>query len=155
MSTPTSKVMTPKLITVPTGTTIFDANEIMIKHRIRHLPVINDDGDIAGVISQRDLHYIPDSHRILVEMLMSSPVHFVPQDAPLRQVIFHMLEKKISCLLVSDKEDNAVGIVTTDDLLWYLASLLTKEPQEQKNILDPNTQIVIGEVADKLAQMGI
>ncbi len=155
MPTEAKKIMTPKLITVPTGTTIFDANEIMQKNKIRHLPVVDDDGDIAGVVSQRDLLYVPDSNRILVEMLMSSPVHFVPEDTPLRQVIFHMLEKKISCLLVSDKDSNAVGIVTTDDLLWYLATLLTREPQEQKNILDPSTKVMIGEIANELSQMGI
>jgi CBS domain-containing membrane protein len=155
MTTSANKVMTPKLITVPTGTTIYDANEVMMKNRIRHLPVIDDDGDIAGILSQRDLHYMQDPHRILVEMLMASPVHFVPEDAPLRQVIFHMLEKKISCLLVSDQDNNAIGIVTTDDLLWYLASLLSQDSKEQKNIFDPSTKVAIGEVATQLSNMGI
>ncbi len=158
MNTITSakKIMTPHLITIPTGTLALEADEIMREKKIRHLPVVGDNGDIVGVVSQRDLNGLNLGRSLVVDRIMNSPVHFVPQDTPLRQVIFHMLEKKISSLLVADLNDNAIGIVTTDDLLWYLASLISKDPSPEKShIFSPKTQYFIGEVANEISQMGI
>lgn len=157
MITPIQKVMTGKLITVPLGTSLFEANELMKEKRIRHLPVVDENDDLIGIISQRDLHYVPDSKNISVETLMSSPVHFINEKSPLRKAIFRMLQNRISCLLISDHNDNAIGIVTTDDLLWHLAHLLADEKDEEQKpiLLGARTQQTIGEVARELSEMGI
>jgi CBS domain containing-hemolysin-like protein len=86
--------------------------------------------------------------------MMSAPVHFVSENTPLRRAIFLMLQLKISCLLISDASDNAVGIITTDDLLWHLSHLLADEEDEHSRV-SYQTQQTIGEVAKELAQMGI
>lgn len=157
MTTPVQAIMTDQLITVPMGTSLFEAHELMKEKRIRHLPVVNEQDEIVGIISQRDLQYVPDSKNLLVEMLMSSPVHFVSEKTPLRKTIFEMLQKKISCLLVADADENITGIVTTDDLLWHLAHILADEKDEdhQRVLLGAKTQQTIGEVAKELSQMGI
>jgi len=68
---PVKNVMTSKLIVVETNDTIEDAMKMMIKAKIRHLPVIAD-GKIKGVLSledlvgkhvgdlNRELHYLRD-----------------------------------------------------------------------------------------------
>jgi CBS domain-containing protein len=155
MITPVKKIMTAKLITVPMGTSLFEANELMKEKRIRHLPVIDEMDDLVGIISQRDLHYVPDSKSIPVEMMMTAPVHFVNEKTPLRRAIFTMLQNKISSLLISDDEDNATGIITTDDLLWYLTHLLANEPEESLPLLNYTTKQTIGAVARELSDMGI
>ncbi len=154
MMTPVQKVMTKKLITVPIGTSLFEANQLMKEKRIRHLPVIDEMDDVVGVISQRDLNYVPDSKNITVEMMMNSPVEYVDQSMPLRQAILLMLQKKISSLLISDSHENAVGILTTDDLLWHLAHLLSEETEDSP-MLSATEKQTVGEIANELSLMGI
>ncbi len=50
-----SSLMTSSVVTVGTETTIDDAMEIMTSSRFRHLPVVDDAGHIAGLVSIGDI----------------------------------------------------------------------------------------------------
>ncbi|MGZ3796808.1 MAG: CBS domain-containing protein [Pseudobdellovibrionaceae bacterium] len=154
MITPVKHIMTKKLITVSMGSSLFEAYALMNANRIRHLPVVDSMEDIVGILSHRDLNVIPDFKNIPVEWMMSSPVEYVDQNTSLRKTIFLMLQKKISCLLIADEEENAIGIVTTDDLLWHLAHLLEDETEE-KPLLSIAEKQTIGEVVNELSLIGI
>ena len=45
--------MTPDPITAPTDTDVEEAARVMIEHGFRHLPVVTDEGRVAGVVSLR------------------------------------------------------------------------------------------------------
>ncbi|PWU18798.1 MAG: CBS domain-containing protein [Bdellovibrio sp.] len=154
MKTKVKAVMTKKLVTAKQGISLEAAYELMKTKRIRHLPVIDTKDDIVGVLSQRDLSEIPNANKIPVDYLMSTPVEYVEENTNLRSAIFKMLEKKISCLLIVDENDEAVGIVTTDDLLWYLAHLLRRETEDAPLLSAINMQ-TIGKVASELSDMGL
>jgi CBS domain-containing protein len=130
MTTLAKKIMTKKICTVPMGTSLFEANKIMTEKRIRHLPVIDELDDVVGVISQRDLNAIPESKSIPVELMMSRPVEYIRETESLRHAVFALLQKKISSLLVTNDIDDVVGIITTDDVLWFTAHMLDNEPVE-------------------------
>lgn len=49
------EIMTPSPITIRCDTTVDDAMRTMTSNRIRHLPVLNSRGEIAGVLSIGDL----------------------------------------------------------------------------------------------------
>lgn len=49
------EIMTPNPITIHCDTTVDEAMRTMTDHRIRHLPVVNSDGHVAGVLSIGDL----------------------------------------------------------------------------------------------------
>ncbi|HTU44010.1 MAG TPA: CBS domain-containing protein [Bryobacteraceae bacterium] len=49
------EIMTPSPITIRCETTVDEAMRIMVDNRIRHLPVINSEGRVAGVLSIGDL----------------------------------------------------------------------------------------------------
>jgi CBS domain-containing protein len=49
------EIMTPSPITVSCETTVDEAMRTMTDNRIRHLPVVNSQGEIAGVLSIGDL----------------------------------------------------------------------------------------------------
>ena len=155
MITLVTSAMTKKLISVPLGTTLFEANQLMTEKRIRHLPILSEMDEVIGILSQRDLQYVPNSKNILVEMMMSTPVRRISDNAPLRTAIFEMLQNKISSVLVSDEDDVVVGIVTTDDLLWHLAHLLVDEENDKMDLAQFNAKRTIGEVAQELSQAGI
>ena len=50
-----SSIMTAEVITCPPGESIKGVMEIMTAERIRHLPVVDGDGDLCGVISIGDV----------------------------------------------------------------------------------------------------
>ncbi len=55
-TTSVQAVMTTNLITVTRATTVDEAMTLFMERRIRHLPVLNDEGDIAGIISIGDIN---------------------------------------------------------------------------------------------------
>ncbi len=155
METQIKDLMTKTLIAVPMGSPVAAAADIMKSNRIRHLPVVDEMDVIVGIISKRDFTLLENLDEIPVEQVMNSPIYYIDQDTPLRSAIFKMLEHKISSLLISDENDDAVGIVTTDDLLGYLVHLLDTNNKERMpffSLLDTQT---LGEVARQLSLAGI
>ena len=155
MTTKIKAVITPTLITIRMGSTVSEAQALMKLHRIRHLPVVDEEKQIVGVLSNTDVQngLLPSS--INVEFLMNSPVDSMDQNTSLRAAILKMLEKKISSLLITDKSDEVVGIVTTDDLLWHLAQVLQSEAPEHKPLLSAMNLQTLGKVAHDLSNFGI
>ena len=64
---PLSEAMTKKgLVTAPEGTTLDQAEEILAKHRIEKLPVVDKDGRLHGLITIKDIHkrrQFPDANK--------------------------------------------------------------------------------------------
>lgn len=106
------------------------ADDVMMLGRIRHMPVVDEDGSIAGILSQRDMfrgalaralgygehaqHKLRDT--ILVkEVMTNNPVTIGP-DAPLSEAARILYEKKLGCLLVVENEE-LVGILTESDFV--------------------------------------
>ena len=50
-----SRSMTREVITVDQEATIFDAQELLAKNKIRHLPIIDKDRRLIGIITDRDI----------------------------------------------------------------------------------------------------
>lgn len=134
-STPIArKIMTEKLFTIQEDESLMTAWRLMRDRRIRHLPVTSaTSGVIIGILTDRDLQRAIHTEfdqagavRFTVEKFavgetvsdyMSNPPRYVSVETPIVTVATQMLEQKISCLLVTEN-DEVVGIVTTDDLLW-------------------------------------
>jgi CBS domain-containing protein len=155
METQIKDLMTKTLLAVPMGSPVAAAADIMKENKIRHLPVVDELEEIVGIISKRDFKLLGNLQEIPVEQVMSSPVYYIDQDTPLRMAIFKMLDHKISSLLIADDNDDAVGIVTTDDLLWYLVQLLDKDTKENRPFLSVLDTQTLGEVARQLSLAGI
>ena len=60
-------VMTTEIIATGPAQSVIDAHHLMKRHHIRHLPVLDDDAKLLGVISIRDLliDHIEDLRRYL------------------------------------------------------------------------------------------
>ncbi len=55
LSTKVREVMTKGLITIKTHTTLGEAARLMLDHGIRHLPVTDEEGNLVGMLSMRDI----------------------------------------------------------------------------------------------------
>jgi CBS domain-containing protein len=56
-TTPVGDVMTTDIVSVPDSTSVADAAEAMRARRMRHLVIVDDDGNYLGILAQRHLLY--------------------------------------------------------------------------------------------------
>ncbi len=126
------ELMTKGVVTVDETATCHDVAQRMVRHKIRHVPVVGRDGRLRGIVTDRDLrHYLFDpgvlTHigsvsvdtllkSVSVSRVMSTPVISVDVDEPLEEAARRMLEDKIGSLPVVEN-GRPVGIVTETDLL--------------------------------------
>ena len=124
--------MTKDPITLNVDESLCRVAEIFEKKNIRHLPIVNSQGVILGVISQRDLHRIASPKRgpkgeylydqgelakfILKQHIIERVISLSPEDT-LETAVEIMAEKKLGCIPIVDPDGKAVGIVTVPDLL--------------------------------------
>lgn len=160
-----------KLVVVSWTDTLEHAYAVMRGHGVRHLPVESNDGNIIGIVSDRDFQramqvsqpafssgYAPSAAfepGAVVRDFMSWPVEAIDREQSIGEAARLMLDKKISALLVS-RGDAVVGIVTTDDLLRAL--LEETEPATQKIKREFESAILrlpVGQVAHQLSNAGI
>lgn len=138
------EIMSKNLITVLVTTSVAEANEMMKKHKIRHLPVVDAGKKIVGIVSDRDIQrcvrYDKHSQSKFLDLelsidrdlkvcdVMSWPAASVDASTSVRDVALTMLNSKFSSMIVECSETSRQGIITTDDLLRLLISLLEKDP---------------------------
>jgi acetoin utilization protein AcuB len=124
--------MTREVYTIPPGTRLKTAWDLMGVWRIRHLPVVKG-GKVVGILSDRDLLKagtienkgkgtdinLPD---LDVTQAMSSNLIKCDPSTKLTDVATRMVEEKVDALLVvtGSASDELVGLVTTTDLLRLL-----------------------------------
>ena len=132
------ELMTPVVQTLGRNDQLTIADELMRTQRIRHLPVLDEDGIVCGVVSQRDLFrgalakalgYGQTAQQklhsmLLVKEVMSTGLVTIGPHEPLANAARLMLEHKIGCLPVVDGEQ-LLGIVTESD---FVALALPRAP---------------------------
>jgi CBS domain-containing protein len=144
------------LICVKSGSTMRQAEEIMKDKRIRHLPVVDGDDRITGMLSRTDLTDVLKFADLPVDLFASFPVETVSADEKLSAVALKMIEKKISSVILRDDDGNAIGIITSEDLLFQLAQMLKKDEASESGRWDTaNVLSTAGEFFRKLSDIGI
>lgn len=134
MPTPPSRQiqnhMTKALVVVESTHTVDEAARLMRRHRVRHLPVVDAKGKLAGIVSQRDLlivQSIPDvdAREVAVSEAMNRDVYCVQPDAALEKVARTMAENRYGACVIANK-GTLLGLFTTTDALQLLAHHLEK-----------------------------
>ena len=129
--------MSPNPITATPETTHKQATEIMRERNIHHLPVVDKNGKLVGIVVEADLLAAQPSpattlsiyeihgllSRLQIKELMQSPVHTTSPECPLEEAAELMLREGIGCLPVM-KEGQLVGIITDTDIFRALVALL-------------------------------
>jgi len=123
-------VMTKDVATLGRNEKLTVADDVMRLGRIRHLPVIDEDGALAGIVSQRDLFHSGllralgfGSHAkdramelLVLKEAMKTEVVTVTPTAPLTEAAKIMLERKIGCLVIVEGKQ-IVGTLTESDFV--------------------------------------
>lgn len=124
---PIADLMTPDPRVLGPFDSVGMAARVMEVAAIRHLPIVDDDGRIVGVVSQRDLLTAPDGNRRLADV-MSREVVTAAAETPAHAVAALMLHHKIGCVPIVDGRGGLVGIVTDSDLVRAACVLLGGNP---------------------------
>ncbi len=53
-----AEIMTPKVFTISPEASVEEADGLMKEHSIRHLPVVDPDGVLIGMVSDREIHQV-------------------------------------------------------------------------------------------------
>jgi CBS domain-containing protein len=137
-------LMSRHVVTIGASDSCLDAVARMHEARIRHLPVVNDQGFLVGVVTDRDLrHYLfsapvfKDLGLIGVDILlkavpvaeiMSAPVITAAPEDELIDAAQFMLEEKVGSLPVVER-DRVVGIITETDMLRRICRVDAGSPE--------------------------
>ncbi|HEX9102204.1 MAG TPA: CBS domain-containing protein [Polyangia bacterium] len=115
--------------TVGAAQTLATARELMRRHHIRHLPVL-DAGQLVGILSERDLLLVAglpgvELERVAVSEAMTPDPRCISPDSSLEWVAAEMAQARLGSIVIVEGE-RVVGIFTTVDALRALGSLLAR-----------------------------
>ena len=154
-----SRSMTQKVVTIDKNADILEAKELMEQYQIRHLPVVEPDGLLVGMITDRDLRSaLPStffnknkkatkkaaaSSIKVKEIMTQNLVTLSPMDT-LQDALLLMQKTLVGALPVVDEKGKLKGIISVRDLLRAFINVL--------GIGTPGTLLCIL-VEEKLGQM--
>ena len=114
-------IMTTKLVTLSPAARIKDAEALMVKHKIHHIPLIIDT-KLTGLISKKDIAegMIDFEKEIRLDKVMSKMILAASESTPLRHVAEVFLNENINSLPILDNDFLLTGIITHRDILRWL-----------------------------------
>jgi CBS domain-containing protein len=127
-------IMSTDLVTLAPSGTLAEARELMQEYRIHHIPVVDDSGDLIGLVTLTNVLAATDSvlrktdnrihaSDIRIEDVMVTEVATVDRNASLRQAALFLEKHRIGCLPVID-EGKLCGIITETDFVAVAINLL-------------------------------
>lgn len=95
---------------------IHEALEIMSKYRISGVPVINKNGKLVGILTNRDLRFETDFDLPISSRMTKRNLVTVPVGTTLEQAREHLKHTRVEKLLVVDNDRNLKGLITIKDI---------------------------------------
>jgi len=160
--------MTPSPVTITPDTSFPEAFRIIKERGIRHLPVVDEQQKLIGVVARTDLLHASPSMAVpsnIFEMsyllanlhireVMSSPPITVFEDAPLEEAARVMVEKKVGCLPVM-RDGTLVGMITETDIFETFVEVLGgKEASLRVTVLVSDVRGELARIAGVIARLG-
>jgi CBS domain-containing protein len=131
-----SDLMTSPPITVRPDVSIKIAASMLLEHAISAMPVVDENGEMVGIVSEGDMvpletrtdprrHLLPTPQRpthvpVRVDEVMTRDVVALPEDADVAEVARLMLHKYVKRIPIV-RGNRVVGIISRRDLLRALA----------------------------------
>ena len=115
-------------VTLTEQATIGDAKASMREHGIGGIPIIDEQGFIKGIITNRDLRFEKDNDRSVKEVMTSENLVTAKTGTSLQEAEVILQEHKIEKLLVVDDSGKLEGLITFRDI-----TKLTLQPNASKD----------------------
>lgn len=127
-----ASLMTNDVKTVTPETLVEDAADVMLGNEIGSVVVVDDDGELQGILTRTDFVAIVAGQKpkdqTPVKEYMTSDVLTGKAGDSIREVADRMTEVGIHHMPVVDEEEGLIGMITTSDLTVYLSTVQTPSP---------------------------
>src|SRR6266508_5858642 len=104
-------------ITMGPDKTVGDALDLMAEYRISGIPIVTLEGDLVGILTNRDLRFETDRSRPIRELMTSQNLVTVPEGTTLEQAKELLHKRRIEKLLVVDRRGKLSGMITVKDIM--------------------------------------
>lgn len=102
---------------------VADANDFLKKHQMSHIPILNSEKVLCGIVSDRDLIRRDDS--LSLQSIMTDEVLTCFEMTRLQDIAKIMLHEKISAIPIINTEYKLTGIITKTDILNFLTRIIS------------------------------
>lgn len=103
-------------VTLPTTALVADAKKIMQEYRIGGIPIVDDNGVLIGIVTNRDLRFEKNEGRPIMEVMTSENLVTASEGISMVQAEEVLQAHKIEKLPVIDKNNKLVGLITFRDI---------------------------------------
>jgi acetoin utilization protein AcuB len=160
--------MSTNPVTIPANLPITEALRVMRQSDVRRLPVLDENGRLVGIVSEKDLLYASPSpatslsiyemhyllSRLLVSELMITDVITIGPDTPVEEAARIMSDHKIGGLPVMEG-DKLVGIITETDVFTVLLEMLGARQSGLRLTLEiPERKGEMARITTEIARLG-
>ncbi|PKG51665.1 MULTISPECIES: IMP dehydrogenase [Olleya] len=114
-------------VTLPMTAVVADANNAMREHGIGGIPIVDDNGLLKGIVTNRDLRFEHEKNRPIVEVMTSENLVTAPVGTSLKDAEKILQQHKIEKLLIVEG-DKLEGLITFRDI-----TKLTQKPIANKD----------------------
>ena len=115
-------------VTLPLSANVSDAKASMKEHGIGGIPIVDDAGKLAGIVTNRDLRFEKRNDRLITEVMTSENLVTAPEGITLAEAEDILQAHKIEKLPVVDENQQLVGLITFRDI-----TKLTQKPIANKD----------------------
>ncbi len=103
-------------VTIRRGSTVADALRMMAEYHIGGIPVVDDEGLLVGIVTNRDLRFEKNPMRTIDEVMTSENLVTTSQATSLEEAAEILQSHKIEKLPVVDSKGKLIGLVTYKDI---------------------------------------
>ena len=115
-------------VTLPMDSVVRDAKQNMAEFSIGGIPVVDDQGKLKGIVTNRDLRFERNDNRPITEVMTSKNLVTVSAGTSLKDAEGILQQNKIEKLPVVDGNNVLVGLITFRDI-----TKLTQKPIANKD----------------------
>ena len=103
-------------VTITRGSTVRDALDMMKEYHIGGIPVVDEEGKLVGIVTNRDLRFERNLNSLVDDVMTKENLVTTTQSTDLHEAADILQKHKIEKLPVVDKDNHLVGLVTYKDI---------------------------------------
>ncbi len=105
----------PVIISYPTDE-ISDVAKKLVENQINHLPVVDNEGKLMGIVTSWDIANAVAKGRVKLKDVMTKKVVIAREDEPVDVIARRIDKYEISGLPIVDKDNKVKGMITAEDI---------------------------------------